>query len=481
MDIKPVVIAAITVAFSFTMNGQTSGELTFENENLTLDDCLSIALNNSPTIKVADMEVERVDYSKKEVIGQLLPTIDFGGQYSRTIAKQTMYMNMDGFGDFGGFGGGGGEDTGDEGVSTQAASKSDGGIKVGLDNSYSVGFQASLPLVAPQLWTSLSLSNTQIMRNVEAAKQSRQQLVNQVKSAYYSLLLAHDSKTVIQESYDMAALTHDIYTKQHKLGAASDYDVLRTSVAMKNIEPQLTQADIAIKRAALNLAILMGIDTKYDIKIAGKLADYETNMYADALQASNKDYSNNADLKLLDIDTDMLKKSLKIQKFAYIPTLALTANYNWTSMNNGTPFKNLRWNPYSAIGVSLSVPIFSGGQRYHKVKQAQIQVEEMKWQRENLERSIAMQVDLAVDNIKMNVEQIASSAESVHQAETAHNIMEKSFKIGSASYLNLRDSELALTNARLAYFQAIYNYLIAQSELELLQGNAPIEKYSQSK
>ena len=56
--------------------------------------------------------------------------------------------------------------------------------------------------------------------------------------------------------------------------------------------------------------------------------------------------------------------------------------------------------------------------------------------------------------------------------------MEKSFNIGAASYLNLRDSELALTQARLAYFQAIYNYLIARSELELLQGNAPIEKYS---
>ena len=56
--------------------------------------------------------------------------------------------------------------------------------------------------------------------------------------------------------------------------------------------------------------------------------------------------------------------------------------------------------------------------------------------------------------------------------------MEKSFDIGAASYLNLRDSELALTQARLAYFQAIYNYLVAGSELELLLGNAPLEKYA---
>ena len=40
---------------------------------LDLDNCLSIALTESPTIKVADLEVKRVDYSRKEVIGQLLP------------------------------------------------------------------------------------------------------------------------------------------------------------------------------------------------------------------------------------------------------------------------------------------------------------------------------------------------------------------------------------------------------------------------
>lgn len=475
MDLKPVIIAA-AAALPIAFSSQAQNSLTIARDSLTLDDCLTIAMTNSPTIKVADMEVTRMDYSRKEVIGQLLPNVDFGGSYSRTLAKQTMYMNMD----FGSFGGGG--ESGEGGESgipeTQSDSKKDKGIKMGLDNAYSLGFQASMPLIAPQLWQSLSISKEQVIRNLEAAKQSRQQLVNQVKSAYYALLLANDSRRVIQESYDMAALTHDTYVKQQQLGAASDYDVLRTSVAMKNIEPQITQAEIAIKRARLNLLILMGLDAEYDLKVAGRLADYQEGMYGAALAASNTDYSGNADLRLLDIDTNLTARNLKVQKLAYVPTLALTANYNWTSMSNGSPFKNFRWNPYSTIGLSLSVPIFSGGQRYHKVKQAKLQLEELRLQRENLERNIASQVNLAVDNIKMNVEQISSSAESVRQAETAHDIMEKSFRIGAASYLNLRDSELALTQSRLSYFQAIYNFLIAQSELELLQGTAPVEKYS---
>lgn len=438
---------------------------------LDLDNCLSIALTESPTIKVADLEVKRVDYSRKEVIGQLLPNIDFSGQYSRTLAKQTMYMNMDGFGDFGG-----GNEDGD--ATSRAGNRGgDGGIKVGLDNSYSVGFQASMPLIAPQLWQSLSLSDTQIFRNVEAAHKSRLELVNQVKNAYYTLLLAEDSRKVMQESYDMAKLTHETYTKQYALGAASDYDVLRTSVAMKNIEPQLMQADISIKQARLQLLILMGVDASFDFKVNDSLANYEDTMYGQTL-AIDPDYSRNMDLRLLDIDARILQKNLKIQKLAYSPTLALTANYNWTSMNNGSPFSNLRWNPYSSIGVALSVPLFSGGQRLNKVKQVQLQVEEMRWQRENLERSVDMQVKVAIDNIKMNVKQISSCAESVGQAERAHTIQEQSFDIGATSYLNLRDSELALTQARLAYNQAIYNYLVAHSDLELLLGNAPLDKYT---
>lgn len=445
-----------------------------EAVTLSLDECLSIALSDNPTIIVADMEVKRMDYTRKEVIGQLLPNVDFGGQYSRTLEKQTMYMS--GFGGMGGSGSGSGsEDEGGE--DAPEVPKMSNGIKVGLDNSMSVGFQASMPLIAPQLWKNLQLSDTQIARNVEAAHKSRQELVKQVKDAYYALLLAIDSQKAIRENYDMAALTHETYKKQFELGAASDYDVLRTSVAMKNIEPELTQAEIAIRQAQLQLIILMGADNTLKFKPATTLSDYEKTMYEHTLSLDT-DISNNADMRLMDIDTKMLRQTLDMQKFAYLPTLALTANYNWTTMNNGSPFKDLRWSPYSTVGLSLSIPIFSGGQRWHRVKSARVQVDEMRFQRENLERSLMMQVELAYDNIKKNVQQIASSSESVRQAERAYNIMEQSFGIGAASYLNLRDSELALTQSRLAYYQSIYNYLVADSQLELLLGKAPLENYN---
>ena len=89
---------------------------------LSLDQCITIALSENPTIKVADMEIERMDYSKKETLGQLLPSISFGAQYSRTIAKQVMYLNMGALG--GGSASGSTEGaTGTEGSESEAASR----------------------------------------------------------------------------------------------------------------------------------------------------------------------------------------------------------------------------------------------------------------------------------------------------------------------------------------------------------------------
>lgn len=437
---------------------------------MSLDQCITIALDQNPTIKVADMEIERIDYSKKETLGQLLPTINFGGSYNRTLAKQVAYMNMGGFGGFGG-----NKDDQEAPASTNAGRQ---GIKMGLDNSYSVGFSAGMPLIAPQLWQSLKLSDSQILQTIEQARQSRLQLINSVQNAYYTLLLAEDSKRVIQESYDNAMVTYDIYNKKYSVGAASEYDVLRTSVAVKNVEPELAQADIAIKQARLQLIILMGMDANHAIAPTTTLADYEATMHEQVLLNTDRSIASNSELRMLDLQTNTLKQSLKLQKASLYPTLSLAANYNWTSSNNGTPFSHLWWSPYSMIGVTLDIPLFTGGQRYSRIKQAKIQVNEMKWQRENLERSLNMQVDLAIDNIKVNVKQIASNSESVSQADKAHSIMERSFEIGAASYLDLRDSELALTRARLAYYQSIYNFLVANSDLQLLLGNADIDKYS---
>ncbi|MDE6511363.1 MAG: TolC family protein, partial [Muribaculaceae bacterium] len=166
---------------------------------ISREECIDIALSQSPTIRIADLEVKRVDYSKRETIGNLLPQIGFSLSYQRSIELQTIRMNMGG-----------------------QSQK----LKMGSDNTWNTGFSLQLPIIAPTLWKAISISDTQIAQNLEAARSSRLELVNQVNKAYYALMLAISSKDVIKQQYDIAKYTSEIYRKQFEQGTASEYDVL---------------------------------------------------------------------------------------------------------------------------------------------------------------------------------------------------------------------------------------------------------------
>ncbi len=409
---------------------------------LSRQECVSIALQDNPTIRVADLEVKRMDYSKRETLASVFPNIDFSGAYQRTIKLQTVSMNMGG--------------------QTQQ-------FKMGTDNNWNFGFSASMPLVNAQLWKAIQISDTQILSAMEDARASRLDLVNNINKAYYALLLADASRNVIKANYDIAKINAEIYRKQFEQGTASEYDVLRSSVQVSNVEPELLQADIAVKQASLMLKILMGMDHEVTVMPNITLKDMQREMYGYHL-GTERDLSQNTSLRTLDIQTKMLKQSLTAKKFAWIPTLGISYNMNWNAMSSGNALKNQQFNPYSNVGIALQVPIFNGLGRLNAVKQAQVQVKEITFQRENLVNNLNMQVDLALDNLNKQVKQISSSEQGMKQAQKAYDIMQKSFEIGAATYLNLRDAEVANTSAQLSYLQAIYNYLVSTSELDTLLG-----------
>lgn len=408
---------------------------------ISREECLDIALSQSPTIRIADMEVKRVNYAKKETIGNLLPQIGFSLSYQRSIELQTIRMNMGG--------------------DSQK-------LKMGSDNTWNTGFNLSLPIIAPTLWKAISISYTQIAQNLEAARSSRLELVNQVNKAYYALMLAISSKDVIQQNYDIAKYNAEIFKKMFEQGTASEYDVLRSEVQVKNVEPSLLDADISVKQCQLQLNVLMGIDDALNLYPSTKMEDMQKDMYGYLLES--KSLANNSSLRSLELSQKLAHQNTTIKKFAWIPTLAGSFNINWLSLSDGGMFHDVDFSPYSSVGISLSVPIFSGGTKWNQLKQAQVQETELELQKENLVNSLNMQVDLALDNINRQVKQIDSSKEGVVQAKKAHEIMQKSFQIGAASYLELRDSELANTSAQLSYLQAIYNYLVSTSDLDMLLG-----------
>lgn len=450
-SIKTILMAA-SVALASTAVAQTT--------TLTLDDAVRIALSDNPTVKVADSEITKQEYAKKGTLANLMPTLDFSAGYNRTLKKQVMYM-----GDMKGFGGGSSEGTeGAEG--TEAASAMRDGIKVGMDNTWSAGFALSLPLVNAQLWKQLSISADDVELAVEKSRQSRISMVSQVKQAYYAVMLAEASRDALKENYDNAKKKYDDINQKYQQGLSSEYDLIRADVAVKNVEPSLFDAENSIVLAKWRLKALIGVDLDMSIDCTGSLNDYTDRLYDGYMKVDTTMLAQNSSLRQIDLQQRQLLKSRDVAKSAYYPTLNLSFAYQWNTMANDFRFKDYRWNPYSTLGLSLNIPIFSGGRRYNSLKQTKVQIDQLALTRLDTERNLMVGVRQSVDKMRTGIRQYESACKSVDQARKGYDIAVKRYDTGAGTLLEVNDSQLALTQSQLNRSQAVYSYLVAQAQLD---------------
>ena len=425
---------------------------------LDLEKALEIALSENPTVKVADKEIEKKKYAQKGTYAALFPQINFTADYTRTLKKQVMYMD--------GFDMGGGSDESTPGMEGIDMSK---GIEVGRDNNWTTGFNLSMPLVNATLWKSLSISALDVELSIEQARSSKISMVNQVKKGFYAVLLANDSYRVFKESYDNAMENYLDIKKKYDQGTVAEYDLIRADVTVKNSEPNMLQAENSLTLAKWQLKALLGMDLEMAIDCEGELADFKSVLFADYM-ATDTTLAGNTDLKQIDLQMQQLKKTLTMQKFDYLPTLSLTGMYQWNAMNNDFKFKNYNWTPYSIVGVSLTVPIFSGGSKYHKIKQTQVSMHQMDLQRDDTKRNLQLAIKQYLDNMKTCVKQFDAAQKGVEQANKGYKIAQKRYDTGAGTLLEMNDAELALTQAKLNLNQSIYNYMVAKSDMEKVLG-----------
>lgn len=427
---------------------------------LNLDKALEIALSENPTVKVANKEIQKKKYAQKGSYASLFPQVSFAADYNRTLKKQVMYMDFD-MGAMGGGSGSGG---------TTPEIDPNQGFEVGRDNNWNLGFNFGMPIVNASLWKSLSISAADVELAVEQARSSKIGMVNQVKKAYYGVLLASDSYRVFKESYDNAMENYLDIKKKFEQGLVAEYDLIRANVTVKNSEPNMLQAENGLVLAKWQLKALMGMDLEIAIDCDGQLMDFESQLFGDYM-STDTTLANNSDLKQLDIQSLQLQKTLQMQKFDYLPTLSLSGLYQWNAMNNDFKFKNYLWNPYSMIGLNLTIPIFSGGTKFYKIKQTRNSMEQLGLQRESTQRNLQLAIKQYMDNMNTCVKRFDASQKGVEQAERGYMISQKRYETGAGTLLELNDSELAMTQARLNFNQAIYDYIVAKADLEKVIGS----------
>ena len=438
---------------------------------LTLDQALRIALSENVAVKVADKEIERAEYARKGTYASLFPQVNGVAAFQRTIKKQVMYMDFDmgamGFGDES-------ASSGEEGTSQQASSasgSSSGGFEVGRWNTWNAGVSASMPLVNAQLWQSLAISGEQVELAVEQARSSRLDMVTQVKQAFYAVLLAKEARGVYEGVWENAAERFEQTRRRYNAQKASELEYTRAQSTVANAIPDLYNAENAVALALWQLKAVMGVDLDASIDVSGSLEDYAEHLAYDLSLADSVSLAGNSALRQLAIQAEQLARTVKMQQYAYLPSLAANYSYSINAMTNDFKFSEYRWTPYSYVGISLNIPVFSGGQRLNDVRAAKVQSTELQLQRIDTERRLRIAIRQYLTTMQTSLRSYSAAREAVQTARKAYDIGVKSYDVGRSTITDLNDARLALTQAQLAVSQAVYNFVVAKSQLEQTLGN----------
>lgn len=450
---------------------------------ISLEKALEIALSENVSVKVADMEIQRSVYAKKGSYAALFPQIDLSGAYQRTIKKQVMYMDFDMSSMMGGAGsqegtGSGAQEgqTPDVAAASNSGSKNAGGLEVGRWNTWSAGVSANMPIVNAQLWKSLKISGLGVELAVEKARSSRLDMVTQVKNAYYACLLSKEAFNVYKDVYENAVANFELVEKKYQAQKASEMDYLRAKTNVSNAIPNVYNAESSVILALWQLKAVIGIDLDTNIDVEGGLMDYSETMFRDIHQHDSLDLSSNSTMRQLAIQAEQLAETVKLNKLAYAPSLGLGFNFSYNAMTNDFKFSEYKWTPYSYVGLSLSIPIFSGGKRYHDVKQSKVQLAELEYQTLDTERQLKIAMKNYLITMETKMKSFFAAEDAVKTAQTSYDIVERSYELGRATITDLNDAQLALVQSKLAKSQAVYEFMVAKSQLEQLVGADFIEE-----
>ena len=409
---------------------------------LTLSGAVELALSENPTIRIAEMEVARYDYVKRQTWGALLPQVSASGNYTRSIVKSEMR----------------------------------GGLSFGADNTFAVQGDLSLPLFAPSVYHTLRMNDAQMAAAVESARASRITLVAEVKKTFYNILLAEQSLAVLRESEATVQRTVDDTEVQYRNGLASEYDLLTAQVQLSNLRPTILQTENSIKLSKLQLKMYLSVPEDVELEVEGSLDAMRDEVLA-GTDGLTIDLSENTELRSLELQEEVLYSSLRAANAGRLPTLAAFGTASYTG-NDMEPFMGMGagddsryfWTHPISVGLQLSVPIFSGLTKMNKSRELKNQIAQISLQRDYARQQIDVQVRAALNELLTARETMFAQEKTVEQARQAYRISDARYRAGAGTILELNSAQLSHTQAQLNFSQAIYDYLSAKAEYDRIAG-----------
>lgn len=409
--------------------------------DLNLQKAIEIALAENPTIKIADKDIRLKEIADKEAWQSLLPTV------SSQLALQ-------------------------HSIKVAAIKTPNGEFKMGKDGTTTAtgGITLSLPIYAPAVYQNMKLTKDDILLAQEKARSSRLSLINQVTKAYYAALLAKDSRDVIQRSYDVSKENFDVVDKKFQVGKVSEYDKISAEVQMRSMNSSVTSAQTGLELAILQLKVLMGINTDFDIVINDSLKAYENSVTLANTESNTNEIENNSSLRQIDMNMGLLKRTDKILRTNFLPTIGMQISGMYQSYSNDEwNVFGYKYSPSSTLSISVNIPIFTAS-NWTKLKSSKIKMEQLSDTRVNTVRQLNMAAQSYRKNMLTSISKLESDRQAVMQADKAVSISAKRYDVGKGTILELNQSETALTQAELTYHQSIFDFLTNKADLDYTLG-----------
>jgi outer membrane protein TolC len=350
-------------------------------------------------------------------------------------------------------------------------------LPFGRENTWLAAAQVSQPVFAGgAIASGVQLAEHAADAAEAGLVEARSDVVLQVREAYYAAALAGEAEAIVAASVALASEHLARVRLVQESGQASELDVLRAEVEVENLRPQLVQAQNARQLALLNLKRLVNVPAETPVALTTSLTSADPSLPAPdavrlpALAEVSALLARRASVRAAEEQVAMREEQVDIARAAFLPTVALTGNFQRQAFPTG--FMPEDWRDDWNVGFAVSWPLFQGFRRGAELDAASAQVRTAELQAVQLREGVRLEYEQASGELERARSQIAAAQRTALQAERVYELTELRYREGLATQLDVSDARLALQQARMNQVTAQHDFYRALARAERALGTA---------
>lgn len=248
-----------------------------------------------------------------------------------------------------------------------------------------------------------------------------------------------------------------------------------------NAQLDLITAKNNFETSKSNLLYFLGLNVLESYTFSDSLTQQESSIlntnlsteYQDISQLVDKALSNRSDYKSAKLDFESAENGITIAWSGHLPSLTNSLGYNFNSDQVIDIFKY----PTYSIGLTLSVPIFSGFSVENRVEQAEVNAMNKKVDMEDLERQIKQNIQTTYLNLQAAEQGLEVSKNTVKSSDENLKTTQEKYSLGAGTLLDVLTASYNYTNARTNFINAQFEYIVLNEQLKYYLGVLNYGKY----